>query len=105
MNAVLAYDQEQYGKLCRDELEPSPKYQATLRCRYVTNNVPYLKIGPIKLEELSLDPYIVVYHDVIYDAEIEYLKEESKPKVRLFEHRLNCRHKSFGFSIVSASWN
>lgn len=42
-------------------------------------------MGPIKLEELSLDPYIVTYHDVLYDVEIEYLKQESKPRVRTFK--------------------
>lgn len=33
------------------------------------------------MEEASLNPYIVVYHDVLYDSEIEKIKEISLPKV------------------------
>jgi prolyl 4-hydroxylase len=46
----------------------------------VTNTSPFLKIAPLKLEEFSLSPYIVVYHDVIYEKEIEVLKTLSKQK-------------------------
>lgn len=81
MNVVLEYDQVQYGRLCRNELQPLPAKLAPLRCRSVTNGVPFLKIGPLKLEEHSLEPYIVSYYDVIYDSEIKYLKETSKPNV------------------------
>lgn len=54
---------------------------ATLRCHYQTNTNPFLKIGPIKVEEFSLNPYIVVYHDFIHDNEIDYIKDLAKPKV------------------------
>lgn len=68
--------------MCREELEPTPAARATLRCRYVTNDVPFLKIAPIKAEEASISPYIITFHDVLYDAEIEYIISKSKQTVR-----------------------
>lgn len=59
----------------------SPAAEANLRCRYTTNNVPFLRIAPLKLEEISLDPYIVVYRKVLSDKEINKIKELSQPKV------------------------
>lgn len=41
-----------------------------------------MKIAPLKLEEANLKPYIVVYHDVISDAEIELVKRLAKPRFR-----------------------
>lgn len=81
MKAILKYDRQQYAKLCRNEPNPHPAKLPALKCRYVTNGVSFLKIGPFKMEENSLEPYIVSYHDVIYDSEIEYLKYISKPNV------------------------
>ncbi|XP_016926994.4 prolyl 4-hydroxylase subunit alpha-2 [Drosophila suzukii] len=34
----------------------------------------FLRIAPLKVEILSLDPHIVIYHDVIYDKEISRVK-------------------------------
>jgi len=59
-----------------------PKMEGRLRCRYVTNNVPYFFIQPIKMEEALLKPRIVVYHDVISDEEIETVKRLAQPRVR-----------------------
>lgn len=66
---------------CRGELFQSPKELAKLTCRYVNNITPFLKIAPLKLEEASMKPYIVVYHDVMYDSEIEVIKAMAKPRV------------------------
>lgn len=70
-----------YEAVCRGEAKASPRQMAPFRCRYVTNKSPFLKIAPLKLEEISLDPYIVLYHDVMYDVEIDAIKSLSKPKV------------------------
>lgn len=66
---------------CRGELFQSPKEAAKLKCRYVYNKSSFIKIAPLKMEEASLKPYIVVYHDVLYDSEIEVIKTMAKPRV------------------------
>lgn len=75
------YEERLYEAVCRGDITPTPKQLAPLRCRYLTNNLPFLKIAPFKLEEVALEPYIVVYHDVMSDKEIEIVKELSQPKV------------------------
>lgn len=77
------YERKTYEQLCRGQLQPKPKVLAQLKCHYVTNSSPFLKIAPLKLEEASLKPYIVVYHDVIYDKEIELIKQMAKPRVSI----------------------
>lgn len=71
-----------YELACRGELNPSDEFISKLSCSYVDNNVPFLKIAPLKIEQVSHDPYIVVYHDVVYDSEIEILKKMAKPRFK-----------------------
>lgn len=98
-------ERKNYEKLCRGEIKPDAKFLSKLKCRYVTNKSPFLKIAPLKLEEASLSPYIVVYHDVIYDREIELIKQMAKPRVNKFiycNHSiLNQKKKIFSTRIVS----
>lgn len=38
---------------------------AQLYCRYVHNDSPWLRIGPLKGEIHSLQPYLIVIHDML----------------------------------------
>lgn len=71
-----------YELACRGELKPPESILSQLSCRYVDNGVPFLKIAPLKLEQIYTDPYIVVYHDVMYDSEIEVIKRLAKPRFK-----------------------
>lgn len=71
-----------YELACRGELKPPESVISKLTCRYTDNNVPFLKIAPLKIEQIYHDPYIVVYHDVMYDSEIEVIKKMAKPRFR-----------------------
>ena len=46
-------------------------------CFWHTNDEPYLIIGPVKAEVLSISPQIIRFHEVYSDGEIEKLKEIS----------------------------
>lgn len=74
-------ERKTYEMLCRGDMKLSDKKTAQLKCRYVTNKSAFLKIAPLKLEEAFLDPYIVIYHEVISDREIETVKNMAKPRV------------------------
>lgn len=81
----MIYDDEEtiiYSQLCQGKLQPAPSKLRELRCRYVTNNEPYLLIGPFKLEEVHKDPKIVLYHDAMYDREIDVLKRMAYPRFK-----------------------
>lgn len=82
---MAAYDQEQYKNLCRQQSSKYSDRSDHLKCHYVTNNIPFLILGPLKLEEYSHDPYVVVYHDAIFDSEIEYFKTISKDNVSIYK--------------------
>ncbi|KAK4030537.1 hypothetical protein OUZ56_023780 [Daphnia magna] len=73
---------ENYEKLCRGEKLMDHKIVARLRCRYVTNNVPYFFIQPVKMEEASLKPWLVLFHDVINNEEIETVKKLAQPRLQ-----------------------
>ncbi|XP_037812164.1 prolyl 4-hydroxylase subunit alpha-2 [Lucilia sericata] len=53
----------------------NPSAPHTPSCAIVTNNLPYLLLQPLNIELLSLDPYIVIYHNVLSDSQIEELKD------------------------------
>ncbi|EDW37342.1 GL25581 [Drosophila persimilis] len=44
-----------------------------LVCRYNHTTTPFLRLAPLKEEEVSRDPLIWLYHDVLYDSEFEQL--------------------------------
>lgn len=75
------YQQLLYEAVCRRDAKPTPRQMASHRCHYERNKSAFLKIAPLKLEEISLDPYIVQYHDVIYDPEIDVITGMAKQRV------------------------
>uniref|UniRef100_A0A182NMK3 procollagen-proline 4-dioxygenase n=1 Tax=Anopheles dirus TaxID=7168 RepID=A0A182NMK3_9DIPT len=68
-----------YPSLCRGDYQRPAKEMAHLRCRYEHSRTPFLRIAPLKLEEMSHDPFIVVYHEVISTKEIDTILQISKP--------------------------
>lgn len=77
-------ERERYEMLCRGEITMPMSLQKELRCRYVDRGIPFLKIAPFKEEEAYLEPRIVIYHDVIYDDEIETIKRMAQPRVCIY---------------------
>ncbi|XP_022316920.2 prolyl 4-hydroxylase subunit alpha-1-like isoform X1 [Crassostrea virginica] len=70
-----------YESLCRGEDTHNYKLKHKLKCRYVNKNNPRLLLKPAKEEEVYLNPWIVVYHDVVSDKEIETIKKIATPKL------------------------
>ncbi|XP_059097158.1 prolyl 4-hydroxylase subunit alpha-2-like isoform X2 [Tigriopus californicus] len=62
---------EKFNALCRGEEKKSPAQLQNLTCHYLHYKDPYLRLGPFKLEQKSLLPYIAVFHDFMYDKEME----------------------------------
>lgn len=62
-----------YKPLCRGESQRPVAESSQLRCRYESNRTPFIRIAPFKLEELHLDPPVVMYHEVVSDGEIRQL--------------------------------
>ncbi|XP_046453814.1 prolyl 4-hydroxylase subunit alpha-2-like [Daphnia pulex] len=80
-------ENEHYERLCRGEKLRSANIEAGLRCRLVTRGHPALLLQPIKVEEQSLDPMIVVLHDLITERQTEILRQLGEPKLATSLHR------------------
>ena len=50
--------------------------QSYHKCNYIVDH-PYLLIGPIKQEILSLEPRVVIYHEFITESGADHLKNIS----------------------------
>lgn len=74
--------------LCNEGIFPTLEIQKQLKCRYVNRGIPFLKIAPFKEEEVYLEPRILIFHDVIYDEEIDVIKCLAKPKVCILFYTL-----------------
>lgn len=68
-------------QICRVDKPMPIKELSKLRCRYSSTNY-FTKIAPFKLEEAKLEPYVVIFIDVISDDEIEHLKAITKPRTK-----------------------
>ncbi|XP_015038825.2 prolyl 4-hydroxylase subunit alpha-2 [Drosophila pseudoobscura] len=70
---------EEFNQICRSSHQNKP---SRLHCRYNATTTPFLRLAPLRMEELSLDPYIVVYHNVLSDAEIAKVERVAEPLLK-----------------------
>lgn len=64
---------ELISDVCRGKLNRNAMEVSKLHCFFITTNF-YSKIAPFKAEAVNLDPYILLYQDVLSDEEIQSLK-------------------------------
>ena len=69
------------NQACRGERVLSIQEQSKLRCRYISNS-PFSKIAPFRVEELYQNPLVHLYYNVIFDNEIEVVKNISGAKLQ-----------------------
>ncbi|XP_064549509.1 prolyl 4-hydroxylase subunit alpha-2 [Drosophila montana] len=67
-----------YERGCRGQFPT----QSKLHCVYNSTNSPFLRLAPLKTELLALDPYMVLYHDVITPSEIRELQHLAVPTLK-----------------------
>lgn len=72
------------------------------KCRYQTRNSAYRLLMPFKEEDVSKDPYVKIYHDVLYDGEIENFKKFASEDVScvsiIFKFLVKTINNSFNIS-------
>ncbi|XP_001994787.2 prolyl 4-hydroxylase subunit alpha-2 [Drosophila grimshawi] len=71
-----------YEKVCRGEVSASAAQQRPLRCRYARGQHAYRVLAPLKLEEHSLDPLVVSYHDMLSPQQIIELRQMAVPHMK-----------------------
>ncbi|XP_037042331.1 prolyl 4-hydroxylase subunit alpha-1-like isoform X2 [Bradysia coprophila] len=65
------------SQICRGNVSRTAHEISKLRCRYVSTN-PFSTLARFKVEEVHLDPYVVLFVDILSDEELAVLKESSK---------------------------
>ena len=75
-------ERELYERLCRGEVKLPPSKEAKLKCQYVHKGNPFLFYARLKEEEASLSPRIVLYHNVLSDAEMITIKQLAQPRLK-----------------------
>ncbi|KAL3113622.1 hypothetical protein niasHT_010651 [Heterodera trifolii] len=74
-------ERDAFERLCRGEFEISPTNASKLYC-YFKRDKPYLKLAPHKVEIVHYEPLVVVFRNVISDAEIAVVKQLATPRLR-----------------------
>lgn len=72
---------EKMSMLCS---KPSSIFRGgDLRCKYKNKNSPFLRIAPLKQEIISSDPKIIIFREVLSDAEIKKFMKEGQLRVKI----------------------
>ncbi|KAH8381620.1 hypothetical protein KR093_009539, partial [Drosophila rubida] len=66
----------EYARLCGSSYKPKP---TRLLCSYKSSPTPFLRLAPFQMEQLSRDPDIFVFHNVISSSEIALLERATEP--------------------------
>ncbi|CAG7723752.1 unnamed protein product [Allacma fusca] len=76
-----------FERLCAGEEIRPDKILSTLKCRLTTVISPYFVLSPLRVEEASLSPHIVIIHDFVTASQADRLIELGKPKLRASMHQ------------------
>lgn len=92
-----------YRKACRGEMKKDRKELAILGCRYHSTN-SFTKLARFKIEEVNLNPRIILFIEILSTNEINHLKNISIPKIdraMIFDQELVVTKNR----IAQASWH
>lgn len=81
-NMLPLPERDVYEMHCRLEHVMPAAVASKLKCRYTDKANPFLRLARVKEEEAYLKPLILIYHDVIYNSEIETIKKLSMPRFK-----------------------
>ncbi|CAN8025762.1 unnamed protein product, partial [Ixodes persulcatus] len=79
LHAYVPRDQAP-NALCRGEKIRNASEEKDLFCLYDVPH-PYFKIGPVKVEQMSKNPYVVQFYDVLWPQEIKAFRRMGDPQV------------------------
>merc|ERR1712038_1485094 len=102
----LGEERVQYEQLCRGEEFMSAEDKQRLQCRYSTGVGKALLIGPMKEEEVYLNPRIVIYHDFLTPGEIETIKGMATPRFKraTVQNYLTGELETANYRISKTAW-
>ena len=73
--------------------------RSTLRCTFISNSY-WLRIGPMKIQINSLDPFHLTVKELLYNHECDEIKKPLAPKLRTHQAKKPNRLKRREWSDV-----
>ncbi|XP_066538828.1 prolyl 4-hydroxylase subunit alpha-3 [Hoplias malabaricus] len=96
---------ETYEKLCQTQgLQPKLYENPGLFCDYFTNGNPGLLLQPMKRELVSLQPYVVLFHNFISAAEAQSIKDCAMPGLRRSVVASGANQATADYRISKSAW-
>ncbi|OXB69723.1 UNVERIFIED_CONTAM: hypothetical protein H355_012607 [Colinus virginianus] len=104
-NATQLQNRDAYEELCQGlGTQMAPEQPSHLGCSYETNGSPFLLLQPAKKETLRLQPYIVLYHDFVSDAEAETIKGLAGPWLQRSVVASGEKQQKAEYRISKSAW-
>ncbi|KAF7653277.1 hypothetical protein LDENG_00085230 [Lucifuga dentata] len=92
-----------YERLCQTQ-QPEHFENPGLFCDYFTNGNPVLLLQPIRRELLSLQPFVVLFHDVVSDTEAEDIKRLAQRGLRRSVVAAGEKQAAADYRISKSAW-
>ena len=73
---------DNFEQLCKGAVLRTPEMETVLRCRLLHHQDVFTRLGPFRLEEMSLQPYIVIIKGLMEEEELAHFKGRAVNQVR-----------------------
>ncbi|XP_064414096.1 prolyl 4-hydroxylase subunit alpha-3 isoform X2 [Latimeria chalumnae] len=104
-NVTHLLTREVYESLCQSLGSQPRHYQdPKLHCSYVTSKSPLLILQPMRREIISLQPYVVLYHNFINDLEAEAIKRTAAPGLQRSVVASGENQSAVEYRISKSAW-
>ncbi|KHN73657.1 Prolyl 4-hydroxylase subunit alpha-1 [Toxocara canis] len=94
-----------YEALCRHEVPVSTKALSRLYCYYKMDR-PYLRLAPIKVEIMRLNPLAVLFHQIMSDEEARIIEMLAIPKLNraTVQNAMTGGLETASYRISKSAW-
>ena len=72
---------DQFSRLCRGEQLLDANVTKDVFCSFLHHQDPYLRLGPFKIDDQSMSPYITVFRDFFSETEMNHYKDYARNKL------------------------
>ncbi|KAL6470889.1 hypothetical protein MHYP_G00195390 [Metynnis hypsauchen] len=94
-----------YERLCQTQGSQPKLYEnPSLFCDYFTNGSPGLLLQPMKRELVSLQPYVVLFHDFVTAAEAQNIRDCALPGLRRSVVASGVNQTTVDYRISKSAW-
>ena len=72
---------DQFSRLCRGEKLLKANVTKDVFCSFLHHQDPYLRLGPFKMDDQNMSPYITVFRDFFSEPEMSHYKDYARTRL------------------------